>query len=43
MRAMKNAVNQFYKLLRLRVEDPELHAWEIVLGERYTTKWDEPE
>jgi hypothetical protein len=40
---MKNAVNQFYKLLRLKVEDPDPHAWEIVLGERYTAKWDEPE
>jgi len=40
---MKNAVNQFYKLLRLKVEDPDLLASEIVLGERYTAKWDEPE
>jgi hypothetical protein len=27
---INNAVNQFYKLLRLKVEDPDLHAWEIV-------------
>ncbi|HKC12499.1 MAG TPA: hypothetical protein VKI41_10740 [Vicinamibacteria bacterium] len=40
---MKHAVNHFYKLLRLTVEDPDLHAWQIVFGEQYTAKWDERE
>jgi siroheme synthase len=40
---MKNAVNHVYKLVRLKVEDPELYEREIALGERYTAKWDEPE
>jgi len=40
---MKNAVNHVYKLLRLKIEDPELYAREIALGERYTAKWEAPE
>jgi hypothetical protein len=40
---MKNAVNRVYKLLRLKIEDPEHYARQIAFGERYTAKWDEPE
>jgi len=40
---MKNAVNRLYKLLRLKIEDPERYEREIALGERYTTNWDDPE
>ena len=40
---MKNAVNHVYKLLMLKIEDSDLYAREIALGERYTAKWDEPE
>jgi hypothetical protein len=40
---MKNAVNHVYKLLRLKVEDPDLYAREIAFGERHTAKWDDPE
>ena len=40
---MKNAVNRVYRLLRLKIEDPERYEREIALGERYTTNWDNPE
>lgn len=40
---MKNAVNHVYRLLRLKVEDPELYAREIAYGERCTLSWDDPE
>lgn len=40
---MKNAVNRVYKLLRLKIEDPERYAREMALGDRYTANWDDPE
>jgi hypothetical protein len=40
---MKNAVNHVYKLLRLKIEDPELYEREIALGERYTASWHDPD
>ena len=40
---MKNAVNQVYKLLRLRADDPEGYERQIAYGERCTLNWDEPE
>jgi len=36
-------VNRVYALLRLKADDPDSYAREIALGERYTTKWDDPE
>ena len=39
---MKNAVNQLYALLVLKIEKPEEYERKIQFGERYTTKWDEP-
>jgi hypothetical protein len=40
---MKNAVNRVYRLLRLKADDADGYEREIVLGERYTAKWDDPE
>jgi hypothetical protein len=40
---MKNAVNRVYGLLRLKAIDRDAYEREIVLGERYTLKWDDPE
>jgi hypothetical protein len=40
---MKNAVNQVYKLLRLKADDPEGYERQIAFGERYTLSWDDPE
>ncbi len=40
---MKAAVNQMYKLLRLKAEAPDGYARQIAYGERCTLKWDNPE
>ena len=40
---MKNAVNRLYQLLVLKEEDPDEYESKIQFGERYTTRWDEPE
>ena len=40
---MKNAVNRVYELLVLKEEDPVEYGSKIHFGERYTTRWDEPE
>lgn len=40
---MKSAVNCVYRLMRLKLSEPQMYAREIALGERYTTEWDDPE
>ena len=40
---MKNAVNQVYRLLRLKADDPEGYERQIAYGERCTLSWDDPE
>ncbi|HTV55058.1 MAG TPA: hypothetical protein VMI06_09080 [Terriglobia bacterium] len=40
---MKNAVNQVYKLLRLKTADPDGYERQIAYGERCALKWDDPE
>jgi hypothetical protein len=40
---MKNAVNRLYRLLRLKVDDPDTYAQQIAYGERCTLSWDDPE
>jgi hypothetical protein len=40
---MKNAVNRFFGLLRLKATDPHRYARDIAFGERCTANWDEPE
>ncbi len=40
---MKNAVNQVYKLLRMKVDDPDAYERQIAYGERCTGNWDDPE
>jgi len=40
---MKNAVNQIYKLLRMKVDDPDGYETKIAHGERFTRNWDDPE
>ena len=40
---MKNAVNQVYKLLRLKAADPDGYERQIAYGERCALSWDEPE
>jgi hypothetical protein len=39
----KNAVDHVYALLVLKTEQPGEYESKIRFGERYTTKWDEPE
>src|SRR5712692_2424738 len=38
----KNAVNQLYALLMLKIEAPAAYEHKIQFGERYTTAWDDP-
>jgi hypothetical protein len=40
---MKYAVNQLYRLLRLKAEDALMYHSEVMRGAAYTAKWDEPE
>ena len=40
---MKNAVDHVYALLVLKAEQPCEYESKIQFGQRYTTKWDEPE
>jgi hypothetical protein len=40
---MKDAVNQVYKLLRLKADDPEGYERQIAYGERCTLNWGPPE
>jgi hypothetical protein len=40
---MKNAVNQVYKLLLLKTDDPDGYERQIAYGERCTANWDQPE
>lgn len=39
---MQSAVNQVYRLLWQRENDPEGYAKAIAFGERYTHAWDDP-
>jgi hypothetical protein len=39
---IKNAVNQLYALLVLKIEKPDEFERKIQFGVRYTTKWDDP-
>ena len=39
---IKNAVNQLYALLVLKIEKPDEYERKIQFGVRYTTKWDDP-
>jgi hypothetical protein len=40
---MKSAVNNLYRLLWQRENDPAAYLKNLVLGERYTMHWDDPE
>ena len=40
---MKSSVDQMYRLLRLKVEDPRIYQSEMQRGASYTIHWDEPE
>lgn len=40
---MKAAVNKVYSLLWQREHDSEAYAKSLVLGARYTERWDDPE
>jgi len=40
---MKAAVNTVYSLLWKKDNDSEAYAKSLVLGARYTQRWDEPE
>ena len=40
---MKSAVNTLYRLLWQRENDPKAYLEKLVLGERYTMRWDDPE
>jgi hypothetical protein len=39
---MKNAVDRVYTLLCLKNEDPAQYERQMRFGERYTTRWDDP-
>jgi hypothetical protein len=39
---IKNAVDQLYALLVLKIEKPDEYERRIQFGERYTAKWDDP-
>jgi hypothetical protein len=41
-RIMQNAVDQVYRLLALKENDPEKYEAMIELGSKYTTAWDDP-
>ena len=40
---MKAAVNAVYSLLWMKENDSEAYAESLVLGARYTQRWDDPE
>jgi hypothetical protein len=40
---MKAAVNKVYSLLWQRENDSEAYGKSLVLGARYTQRWDDPE
>jgi hypothetical protein len=40
---MKSAVNTLYRLLWQRENDSKAYLEKLVLGERYTMRWDDPE
>ena len=40
---MKSAVNQVYRLLRMKADDPDGYERQIAQGERFTRNWDDPE
>jgi hypothetical protein len=40
---MKSAVDQLYRLLRLKIEDPQMYRSEIRRGASHTASWDEPD
>ena len=40
---MKNAVSQVYRLLHLKLQDPQEYDRQIAFGARYTEHWDNPE
>jgi hypothetical protein len=40
---MKSAVDTLYRLLWQRENDPKAYLEKLVLGERYTMRWDDPE
>lgn len=40
---MKSAVDTLYRLLWQRENDPAAYLKDLVLGERYTLYWDDPE
>lgn len=40
---MKQAVNKVYSLLWQRENDSEAYARSLVLGQRYSSRWDDPE
>jgi hypothetical protein len=42
-RTMKAAVNALYRLLWQRDHDPEAYLKSLLLGERYTRQWEDPE
>jgi hypothetical protein len=42
-RIMKAAVNTVYSLLWKKDNDSEAYAKSLVLGARYTQRWDDPE
>ena len=40
---MKQAVNKVYSLLWQRENDSEAYARSLILGKRYSYRWDDPE
>ena len=40
---MRNAVNQVYRLLVLKLENPNEYERQIQFGNRYTQHWDDPD
>lgn len=40
---MKQAVNKVYSLLWQRENDSEAYARSLILGKRYSSRWDDPE
>lgn len=40
---IKNAVDQLYALLLLKIDNPYEYERKIHFGERYTSRWDDPE
>jgi hypothetical protein len=40
---MKNAVNHVYRLLWQRTHDHQAYEANVALGQRFSTRWDDPE